>query len=128
MTKRSHIHRPCQQSAIEAAKERAKRDRFQLEKPNLSDLVASGDNTDPMPHGEFWDICRTMEKLKSLRVASGLSLADITKQTGIDRSALSRLENGIAVNPTIKTLYRFASALGNQIVASLVDKNNVPTD
>ncbi len=123
MTKRAHIHRPRQQSATDAAKERAKRDRFQLEQPNLGDLVASGDYTEPMPHGEFWDICRTMEKLKSLRVSCGLSLADITKQTGIDRAALSRLENGIAVNPTINTLYRYAGALGKQIVVSFVDKN-----
>ena len=85
-------------------------------------MVASGEYSEPMSQGQFWDIWKTMEKLKSCRVSSGLSLADITAQTGIDRAALSRLENGAAVNPTINTLSRYAEALGKQLVVSFVDK------
>ena len=122
MTERTRIHRPRQQSATAAAKERAKRNKLQRERPTLDDVVASGEYSEPLNHGEFWDILRTMARLKSLRVAAGLSLADMTAQTGIDRSALSRLENGVAVNPTINTLSRYAEALGKQLVVSIVDK------
>ena len=121
MTERTRIHQPRQQSATAAAKERAKRNRLQRDRPTLDELVASGEYSDPMYHGEFWDIMKTMAKLKSLRVSAGLSLADITAQTGIDRSALSRLENGVVDNPTINTLSRYAEALGKRVEVRVVD-------
>ena len=126
MAEPTRIHRPRQQSATAAAKERAKRNRFQRERPSLGDLVASGEDSDPLSHGEFWDIWTTMEKLKSLRVSSGLSLADMTAQTGMDRAALSRLENGVAVNPTINTLARYAQALGKRVEVRVVDAADQP--
>jgi transcriptional regulator with XRE-family HTH domain len=33
----------------------------------------------------------------------------------MDRSAVSRLENGVYVNPTVDTLYRYAEAIGAEI-------------
>ncbi len=57
---------------------------------SLGDWGASGEDSDPLPHGDFWDIWTTMEKQLSLRVSSGLSLADMTAQTGMDRAALFR--------------------------------------
>ena len=33
----------------------------------------------------------------------------------LERAAISRLENGIQVNPTVDTLYRYASAVGAEI-------------
>ena len=122
MAEQTRIHRPRQQSATAAARERAKRNRIQRERPTLEELAASGEYSEPMSQGEFWDIRRTMEKLKLLRVSSGLSLADMTAQTGIDRAALSRLENGVAVNPTINTLYRYTAAMGKKIVVTIVDE------
>ena len=74
----------------------------------------------------YWDIWQTMEKRKSLRVSSGLSLADMTAQTGMDRAALSRLENGVAVNPTINTLARYAQALGKRVELRVVDAADPP--
>ncbi len=65
-----------------------------LSPQSLGDLVAGGEDSDPLPHGDFWDIWTTMEKPLSLRISSGLSLADMTAQTGMDRAALSRPENG----------------------------------
>jgi transcriptional regulator with XRE-family HTH domain len=41
-----------------------------------------------------------------------LSLAD---RSGTDRAAISRLENGVYVNPTLDTLYRCAEAVGADI-------------
>ena len=73
MAEPTRIHRSRQQSATAAAKERTKRNRFQRERPSLGDLVASGEYSDPLAHGDCWDTWQTMEKLKSLRVSSGLT-------------------------------------------------------
>ncbi|NQT39918.1 MAG: helix-turn-helix transcriptional regulator [Planctomycetes bacterium] len=53
--------------------------------------------------------------LKKQREQTGLSLADVAQRSGMDRAAISRLENGVQVNPTVDTLYRYASAIGAQI-------------
>jgi len=45
-------------------------------------------------------------QLKAAREAKGLSLSDLTELTGMDRSALSKLETGQRVNPTVETLVR----------------------
>ena len=60
-------------------------------------------------------------QLKAAREAKGLSLADLTELTGMDRSALSKLESGQRPNPTIETLVRYADAVGKRLVVSLVD-------
>jgi len=62
-----------------------------------------------------------LPQLKSAREARGLSLADVTRLTGMDRSALSRLETGQRSNPTIDTLVRYAEAVGKRLVVTLAD-------
>jgi ribosome-binding protein aMBF1 (putative translation factor) len=60
-------------------------------------------------------------QLKAAREAKGLSLADLTDLTGMDRSALSKLETGQRANPTVETLVRYAEAVGKRLVVSLSD-------
>jgi len=60
-------------------------------------------------------------QLKAAREAKGLSLADVTELTGMDRSALSKLETGQRANPTVETLVRYAEAVGKRLVVSLTD-------
>ncbi len=60
-------------------------------------------------------------RLKSERELKGLSLADLTELTGMDRSALSKLETGQRFNPTIDTLARYAEAVGKHLVVTLND-------
>jgi transcriptional regulator with XRE-family HTH domain len=60
-----------------------------------------------------------LNQLKDAREAKGLSLADLTELTGMDRSALSKLETGQRLNPTIETLIRYAAAVGKRLVVSL---------
>jgi ribosome-binding protein aMBF1 (putative translation factor) len=62
-----------------------------------------------------------LEQLKAAREAKGLSLADLTELTGMDRSALSKLETGQRANPTVDTLVRYAEAVGKRLVVSLTD-------
>ncbi len=60
-------------------------------------------------------------ELKAAREAMGLSLADLTELTGMDRSALSKLETGQRANPTMATLSRYAKAVGKCLKVSLAD-------
>src|SRR4051794_19146389 len=62
-----------------------------------------------------------LKQLKAAREDKGLSLADLTERTGMDRSALSKLENGQRPNPTVETLVRYAEAVGKRLVVSLAD-------
>ena len=59
--------------------------------------------------------------LKVARQERGLTLGDIERMTGIDRSALSKLERGVRPNVTFETLGRYAAALGKQLVVDLTD-------
>jgi DNA-binding XRE family transcriptional regulator len=60
-------------------------------------------------------------QLKAAREAKGLSLSDLTELTGMDRSALSKLETGQRANPTVETLVRYAEAVGKRLLVSLTD-------
>jgi DNA-binding Xre family transcriptional regulator len=59
--------------------------------------------------------------LRAERERLGLSLNDIYERTGIDRAALSRMENNEDANPTLATLERYAEALGKQMIVLLSD-------
>jgi DNA-binding XRE family transcriptional regulator len=65
-------------------------------------------------------------QLKEAREAKGLSLADVTDMTGMDRSALSKLETGQRENPTMETLVRYAEAVGKRLVITLADAETRP--
>ena len=78
----------------------------------------------PWPRGDTYEQKRAKareEKLKAAREDKGLSLADLTEITGMDRSVLSKLETGQRANPTVETLVRYAEAVGKRLVVSLTD-------
>jgi DNA-binding XRE family transcriptional regulator len=62
-----------------------------------------------------------LKQLRAAREEQGLSLSDLTELTGMDRSALSKLETGRRPNPTLETLVRYAEAVGMHLEVSLVD-------
>jgi predicted transcriptional regulator len=62
-----------------------------------------------------------VKQLKAAREEKGLSLADLTELTGMDRSAISKLETGQRSNPTVETLVRYAEAVGKRLLVSLAD-------
>ena len=62
---------------------------------------------------------QALAALRAERERQGLSLADINERTGIDRAALSRLENNEDANPTLATLERYAEAVGKQMIVLL---------
>ena len=98
----------------EAAKYEAVREQVARELPELvarhDERMASLDRLETL-----------FTQLKEAREAKGLSLADLTELTGMDRSALSKLETGQRGNPTVDTLVRYAEAVGKRLVVSLAD-------
>ena len=108
-------------SAEQVAEEKKLREAFQRTKPSLEDLVASGDYEPPISQAVYFSILEFLASLKRARESAGLSLADVSAKTGIDRAAISRLENGVSDNPTLATLERYASAVGKRLSLSLTD-------
>lgn len=103
------------------ARHKAIREKFRSERPTLEQLVASGEYAGPIPHGAHLELIELLHQLKEAREAADLSLADVAGRSGIDKAALSRLENLVSSNPTIETLVRYATALGKQIKWGLED-------
>ncbi len=62
---------------------------------------------------------QVISRLKAERERQGLSLADIQDRTGIARASISTIENSESPNPTIKTLQRYALALGLKLELSV---------
>jgi DNA-binding XRE family transcriptional regulator len=123
MPKVKRIHRQRKQTPEQQAEEKAIREKFQKEKPSLRELIDSGDLTEVSTMGDYWEIQRTFAALKSLREEQGLSITDMCERTGMDRAAVSRLENGQIANPTINTMNRYARALGKRVMVSLADES-----
>jgi DNA-binding XRE family transcriptional regulator len=69
----------------------------------------------------FEELEGLLQQLKAAREEKGLSLSDMTRLTGMDRSALSKLETGQRLNPTIETLVRYAEAVGKRLMISLAN-------
>jgi DNA-binding XRE family transcriptional regulator len=98
----------------EAAKYKAIRAQVAEELPNL--IARHHERTATLD-----ELHELLLQLKAARETKGLSLADLTELTGMDRSALSKLETGQRANPTVETLVRYAEAVGKRLVVSLTD-------
>ena len=115
-----HIHRDIKWTPEDRARHKAIREEFQG-RPTPQELIASGEYTEPIPHGVGMAIRVALHELKKAREAAGMSLADVAEKSGIDKAALSRLENGVHDNPTVETLMRYAAAVGKKLTWSLQD-------
>lgn len=108
-------------SPVEREQEKRLRDRFQRERPTINELMATGDYSEPTPQGEILQQMRLASRLKELRTTAEVSLTELSSRTGMDKAALSRLENGIADNPTLSTLERYLRALGKRLRIEIDD-------
>lgn len=92
-----------------------------LARPTRGSRPATGQGVcaAPLTHETARELRAFCERLRALRLASGLSLAQAAERMGIDAPALCRLENGRNPNPTIETLGRYAAALGHTVTLGL---------
>jgi DNA-binding Xre family transcriptional regulator len=61
--------------------------------------------------GAVLELLPLIAKLKARRLSKGLSLTDVSERSKMTRQAISKLENGQVINPTLETLYRYGLAL-----------------
>jgi DNA-binding XRE family transcriptional regulator len=105
-----------QWTAKDRARHQAIRAQFRNWHPSPEELIATGEGVNFDLHGEYRQLRPFVEEMKRAREASGLTLAEVSRRSGIDQPALSRLENGHNKNPTLDTLWRYAAAVGRRLV------------
>lgn len=66
---------------------------------------------------------RLGEQVKSLRIAAGISGGELSLRSGMSRSMLSRIENGL-VSPSVELIDRIAQALGVPLSRFFVDQRD----
>jgi hypothetical protein len=93
------IHRKIEGTPDQQRRLEEVRERFQRERPELEDMLASGDAAEIVPQGEYLELRAMLCTLKRHRERPGLSLADVANRSGMDRAAISRLENGVYFEP-----------------------------
>jgi DNA-binding XRE family transcriptional regulator len=120
---------PDQRARIEAARAKRRTPEVRAEEAKIREALdreyretgtikAAGDSIEME---DLLAFSRFMFSLRRERERLGLSLADVAKLAGIDKAALSRLENGLQVNPTVNTLTRYVRALGKTLKWGVTD-------
>lgn len=115
------VQKRIERTPEELARIQAIRKNFQAEKPTMEQLLATGEYTQPVPLATYLGTKELLHDLKHEREKAGLSLTDVANRTGMDKAAISRLENGHQQNPTVETLSRYAMAIGKQLVWAFLD-------
>lgn len=108
--------RKVQFTPEQRAEHRRLRELFTDWHPSPEGLIASDKGKQFSIFGEYPYLRPFLAELKQAREAAGMSLADVAARSGIDKAALSRLENGQNPNPTLDTLWRYATALGKRLL------------
>ena len=66
---------------------------------------------------------RLNQELADLRARRGVSQAQLAKRLGVSQPAIAKLESGRAKNLQLRTLVRWATALGGHITVELSPPN-----
>ena len=121
--KAQRVVRPKRKTAEERASERALREKLRQEKPPSEAGVDTG-TSDPaaaLTLRMYSEVRSALQALRGERERSGLTIAEVADRSGLDRTVVSRLENGKEDNPTIATLMRYAAAIGKRLKWSYED-------
>ena len=74
---------------------------------------------DVVEQQSFAAILHLLARFKAVRESQGLTLVEVAERMGIDPPALSRLETGKMLNPTLATLHKWAEALAQKLDVDL---------
>jgi DNA-binding phage protein len=124
MKKPRSIHKKIARTAEENARIKAIREKFARWHPGPDELAATGEYDGPIPLGEVIELQALLADLRRAREAAKLTLAEVAERTGMNRTAVSRLENGRQANPTFFTLVRYARAVGRKLVLDIEEVKN----
>jgi DNA-binding XRE family transcriptional regulator len=98
---------PEQKAAIRAARQ------IRLtERSGPDELFDRGEINELISHAQYIELRLLMVRLRKMREQRGLSLTDLSEKAGLTRAAISRLEKGWNLNPTLETLFRYSQAVG----------------
>ena len=118
---KKHVHRKFERTAQEAARLRSMRERYQRDKPTPEQLLTEGGHERFVRLGDFIALQQLLKELKEERLRQKLTIARLSSKTEIDQAALSRLEGGKNLNPTVETIARIARALGKTVNFTIHD-------
>jgi len=104
------------------AKSVADRDILDREYRETGRIATISEKANPEDAVLFRDFIKT---LRLERLSRGLSLDQIAMRSKLDKAALSRLEAGKQVNPTVTTLMRYARALDMRLTFFLGSPSGV---
>jgi ribosome-binding protein aMBF1 (putative translation factor) len=123
MSARNRVFRKSERTPEELAVLRAERERFSREHPSYARMVETGeiDPADETTMGEYLALLNLMAGLRAERERRGWSLTDLAERSGLERSAISKLETGKVLNPNLSTLRRYAAALGKTLTLGVRD-------
>jgi hypothetical protein len=121
-------HRDMNWTPEQRAAHKAIREKFEKERPTLRQLIENEGYIGPIPNGAYLSLLATVGELKKCREASGVSVADVAKKTGLDEAALARLETeGVRTDTPVLTLMVYAAALGKRLSWTITDLPTQPT-
>jgi DNA-binding XRE family transcriptional regulator len=82
-----------------------------LTPPTKDDLSPDGEGQEVLTQGMTMALAALVIGLKSRREQRGLTLADVSRRSGLTIQTLSRLENHDNRNPTLDSVFRYAMAM-----------------
>lgn len=103
--------RKIERSPVDKARLRKRRKALGAARPSLESLAESG-RYHIVKQGDYLELMKLVADLKRAREEKNLTVTAVAKRCGMDKAALSRIENGQNVNPTIGTLDSLARAVG----------------
>lgn len=109
------VYRKIERTPEEQAALKADRERYQRERLSQDEIRGSSDHDGPYRNIDVRALLATLGILKDERNRLGLSLEDVSARCGMDKAALSRLETGKVLNPTLGTIWKYAYALGMKV-------------
>lgn len=114
------IHRKIERSLEEVARLRDVRERYQRDRPSITDLEAQGAEFTTL--GEVIFLRSLADDLKQERERQGLSCEQLAFRVHMTPESLANIEAGTVGTSTLGILSRIAHALGKQITYSIVEK------
>ena len=114
---------PEQRAAVERVREANQTPEATAARIRAADL----DDEDDVKARPNADVLALLASLRAERERQGLSLAEVSARSSIERAMLNKLELGKIANPTVATLRAFAAALGGRLLLGLVLPAGVST-
>jgi len=113
------IQRKSERSPEEAAKLKSLRERYQREKPSISDLESAG--AEFVTLGEVIFLRTIARDLKQERKRQNVSVEELAERVDLTADELDTIESGTVAALTFGVLCRIADAMGMRVVGTLVE-------